>query len=128
MKLSRLVIPALFALAAPAFADPAVGLWKTAPDRKNLVSHIEVRHCGAALCGRILRAFDKQGNQVTTRNIGKELFWGLKPMGHGKYAGGTAWVPLLNVKARATAQVSGNRMTVRGCKGAICDSQVWSKL
>lgn len=117
----------LIALAAPAVSDPALGTWITAPDRKKLVSHIQVRSCGAALCGKILRAFDPSGREVKTKNIGKELFWDLKPSGGGKYDGGTAWVPLLNVKAAASATVRGNRMTVTGCKGGVCKDQVWHR-
>ncbi len=129
MKVIRSV--AVFALlaAGPAFAsDPAVGLWQTEPDRKDLISHIEIRECGTALCGKILTAFDESGQKVMTKNVGKELFWDMVPEGAGAYAGGTVWVPLLNVQARATMQLSGDRLKVRGCKGLVCDGQVWMRV
>lgn len=129
MKISLLCVPILaLVMASNAAADPAEGIWITPPDRKNLTSYIEVRRCGDALCGRVLRAYDPSGREVMTRNVGKELFWGLRPQGGGTYGDGTAIVPLLNVKAKATARLTGNRMTVTGCKGRICDSQVWSRL
>jgi uncharacterized protein (DUF2147 family) len=115
--------------AVPAFAaDPAIGLWKTEPDRKDLISHIEIRECGAALCGRIKVAFDPSGQEVMTKNIGKELFWDMVPNGGGAYSGGTVWVPLLNVKAKATMQLTGKTLVVEGCKAMVCDGQVWTRI
>jgi len=115
--------------AVPALAaDPAVGLWQTEPDREDLISHIEVRPCGANLCGKILAAFDANGQKVMTKNIGKELFWDMAPSGGGAYGGGTVWVPLLNVQAAATMQLAGNILKVRACKGPVCDGQVWNRV
>lgn len=122
-------IAILGASAVPALAgDPAIGVWQTEPDRKNLVSHIKVRSCGPALCGTVIRAFDTDGREVTTPHVGKRLFWDLSPQGGGKYAGGTVQVPLLNVTANASATVSGDSMRVTGCKGGICQGQTWTRL
>lgn len=130
MKIQSFAIAASVAVlmfSSAAAADPAVGVWKTQPDRKNLTSLIQIRSCGAALCGKVLRAFDPAGREVVTRNIGREIFWGVEPLGDGIYGNGTAWVPLLNVTARASMRLSGNNLTVKGCKGVVCDSQVWSR-
>ncbi len=108
--------------------DPAIGLWQTPPDRKDLISHIEVRECGGDLCGRIKVAFDSSGQQVVTPNIGKELFWDMSPIGDGSYAGGTVWVPLLNVRAQATMRLAGDQLHVRACKALVCDGQVWARV
>ncbi|ASP22670.1 imidazoleglycerol-phosphate dehydratase [Antarctobacter heliothermus] len=125
----RLLAPLVFvSLAAPAFADPAVGLWKTEPDRKNLTSHIQIATCGAALCGTVVKAFDAQGNAVKTANVGKRLFWDLKPGSSGNYDGGTVFVPLLNVTANAKAKLSGNTLRVTGCKALVCDGQTWTRV
>lgn len=128
---SRLSLTALFlacVLAGPALADPALGLWKTQPDRKNLISHIEIRKCGAALCGRVKAAFDASGKPVKTANVGRELFWDLKPRGNGRYDGGVVVVPLLEVTARASMVLNGNTLTVTGCKGPVCDGQTWTRV
>ena len=109
-------------------ADPAVGLWQTEPDRKNLTSHIEVTPCGDALCGQVVAAYDASGAEVRTKNVGKRLFWDLRPEGNGLYGGGTVYVPLLDVTARAKARLAGNRLEVTGCKGPVCDGQVWSRV
>ncbi len=115
-------------LAAPAFAEPALGIWRTEPDRKNLTSHVQIAPCGAALCGTVLRAYDAQGHEVKTANVGKRLFWDLKPGSGGTYDGGTVFVPLLNVKAQAKAKLSGNSLRVTGCKGPVCDGQTWTRV
>ena len=102
-----------------------IGTWKTQPDRKNLTSHIVVTRCGEALCGKVAKAFDPAGKEVKTANVGKRLFWDLRPAGGGRYEGGTVWVPLLNIQAKATAVLDGGTLTVRGCKAGVCDGQVW---
>jgi uncharacterized protein (DUF2147 family) len=115
--------------AAPAFArDPAIGIWQTEPDRKNLISHIEIRACGTKICGRILKAFNAAGQQVSTPNIGKELFWDMVPHGDGGYSNGTAWVPLLNVTVKASMELRGSRLKVRACKGPVCETLSWARV
>lgn len=125
----RVAMLAVLALAAgPAMAEPALGVWKTEPDRKDLVSHIEISRCGQKLCGTILEAFNPAGQKVTTPNIGKRLFWGIEPKGNGAYGNGTVWVPLMDVTARADMKLEGNRLRVRGCKAMLCDGQTWTRL
>lgn len=115
-------------LASPLAADPAIGLWQTEPDRKNLTSHIEIKTCGAALCGRIKQAFDPSGAPVQTPHVGRDLFWDLKPVGGGTYDGGTVYVPLLDITANARMSLEGNKLHVTGCKGPVCDGQVWTRV
>ncbi len=121
-------VAAVMLVAGAAQADPALGLWQTEPDRKNLTSHIEITQCGAALCGKVVKAFDASGQAVRTRNVGKRLFWDLKPQGGGRYGEGTVYVPLLDVTARAKAELNGNRLRVTGCKGPVCDGQTWKRV
>ncbi len=116
------------ALAPAAKADPAVGIWQTQPDRKNLTSQIDVKPCGAALCGTVLRAFDAEGREVRTPNVGKRLFWDMTPQGNGTYDGGTVEVASMNLRARATMQLQGNQLRVTGCKGPACFGQTWTRL
>ncbi|MEC3860352.1 DUF2147 domain-containing protein [Mesobacterium sp. TK19101] len=114
--------------AGPLLAEPAIGLWQTQPDRKNLISHIQVTRCGDKLCGIVLRAFDGSGKDVVTRNVGKTLFWDLESLGGGKYGNGTVYVPLLDVTAKASMELRGDQLRVTGCKGKICDGQTWTRV
>ena len=119
-----------FWASAPAYAkDSIVGLWQTEPDRKELTSHIEVTACGAGYCGRVLRAFDPSGTEVKTRNIGKMLFWDMKPQADGTFGGGAAYVPLLNVTTSNVAlTLSGEQLQVKGRVGPMRGTQVWTRL
>lgn len=116
------------ALAPAASADPAVGIWQTQPDRKDLTSHIDVKPCGAALCGTVLRAFGPDGREVRTANIGQPLFWDMQAQGNGAYDGGTVEVASMNLRARAKMQLQGNQLRVTGCKGPACFGQTWTRL
>lgn len=111
-----------------ALADPVVGTWRTEPDRKGFTSHISVGRCGAAVCGTVLKAYDQSGREVVTANVGKRLFWDMRPQGGGRYDGGTVHVPSLNLKARATMELKGDRLRVNGCKGPACYGQTWTRL
>lgn len=115
---------------APAYAmDSIVGVWQTEPDRKDLTSHIEVAPCGTGYCGRVLRAFDPSGAEVKTRNIGRMLFWDMKPQDNGTFGGGAAYVPILDVTTSNVAlTLSGERLEVKGRVGLMRGRQVWTRL
>jgi uncharacterized protein (DUF2147 family) len=127
-----IVLACVFGLwaSAPAYAkDSIVGVWQTEPDRKELTSHIEVAPCGTGYCGRVLRAFDPTGAEVTTRNIGRMLFWDMKPQDNGTFGGGAAYVPILNVTTSNVAlTLSGERLEVKGRVGLMRGTQVWTRL
>jgi len=127
-----IVLACVFGLwaSAPAYAkDSIVGIWQTQPDRKDLTSHIEVAPCGAGYCGRVLRAFDPSGAEVTTRNIGRMLFWDMKQQDNGTFGGGAAYVPILNVTTSNVAlTLSGEQLEVKGRVGLMRGTQVWTRL
>lgn len=128
MKLSGIVYALAFAvLPLAAQAEKALGIWLTEPDRKSQVAHVGVVQCGAALCGTILRAYDKSGRQIVTPNVGKRIFWDVVPTGAGDYKG-RAYVPVLRREYPASMTVQGDRMIVKGCAGPACMSQRWSRL
>jgi uncharacterized protein (DUF2147 family) len=115
---------------SPAYAaDSITGLWLTQPDRKDLISHIKVEPCGSGFCGTVLRAFDSTGAQVTTANVGRQLFWDMKPMGDGSYGGGEAFVPLINATTKkVTLVLDGDQLRVEGRIGPVRGAQVWTRL
>ncbi|MFY0680567.1 MAG: DUF2147 domain-containing protein [Thalassovita sp.] len=115
------------AVSGPVFADPMVGVWATAPDHKGQIAHVKAQRCGESLCGRITHAYDKSGKEVTTPNVGKRLFWDMKPAPKGGYKG-KGWLPSRDMVFNAKVKVSGNQMTVRGCIAMICKSQTWTRV
>ncbi|WP_170359090.1 MULTISPECIES: DUF2147 domain-containing protein [Ruegeria] len=124
------VVPVVIAVLMPvmAAADPIVGVWKTEPDRKNLISHIQISACGDKFCGQIQSAYDKSGKEVQTPNIGKKLFWDVASEGGGKYGGGDFWIPMVNVDVVPQMTLSGDTLTVRGCEHVVCGHQKWTRL
>ncbi|GAA6200562.1 hypothetical protein NBRC116599_17870 [Aquicoccus sp. SU-CL01552] len=115
------LVPAL------AGAETPLGTWLTPPDAKGIVAHIEARPCGAAACGVIARTYDRQGRPIKTPNLGVRVFWDMTPAGAGVWTG-HAFVPAHNRTIKGTMQVRGDRMTVRGCLGPVCKSQVWARV
>ena len=118
-------------LSAPVFADDLAiaGIWRTEPDRKNLVSHIQIAACGARYCGTVLKAFNPAGQSVQTPNIGKRLFWDMTAQPDGSLSGGTFWVPLLDLKTnQASLTPHGNTLSVIGRKGPMSAKQIWTRV
>ncbi|WP_165586945.1 DUF2147 domain-containing protein [Pseudaestuariivita atlantica] len=114
-------------VAGVASAQDARGLWLTQADKKDQVAQVESVPCGAALCGTIVKVFDGSGTQISHPNVGKRVFWDMQPIGNGKYEG-MAFVPAHNKNYRATMQVMGSEMLVKGCLGPVCQSQLWQRV
>ncbi len=121
-------VVALLLIPSLAAADPIVGVWKTEPDRKDLISHIKITACGDKFCGQIQSAYDASGKKVQTPNIGKRLFWDVASKGGGKYGGGEFWVPLVDVETVPQMTLQGDSLTVKGCEHLVCAHQTWSRL
>lgn len=122
---------ALFALvlacSAPvAHASGPEGLWRTEPDRKGQVAHVQSKRCGAGYCGTIVKVFNASGTHVAAPTVGKRVFWDMT--GSGSVYEGRAFVPAHNRTYDGTMQVQGNHMRVSGCLGPICQSQTWQRV
>ena len=114
--------------AAPASAEPALGTWATEPDRKGQIGHVQVRRCGKEYCGRIISAYAPDGKEVVTKNVGKDVFWAMKPQGAGNYGDGRIFVPIMGRDYSGTLSVSGSKLHIRGCNGVICRAQIWKRV
>lgn len=125
----RAAIPLILGatLAAPVLADPAEGLWLTEADNRGQVAHVEVTSCGNAICGEIVRTFNRNGDSILHPNIGKRVFWDMKPVGDGDYEG-RAFVPAHNREYPGQITLNGDAMRVGGCFGPICMSQDWRRV
>ena len=121
------MIGMVMGLATLASADPALGTWQTAPDKKGQIAHVEVTRCDQALCGEIVRAYNSQGQRITTKNVGKRVFWGMTPTGKGNYQG-RAWVPAHDREYAAKMALDDDRLEVSGCLGPICQGQLWARV
>lgn len=121
------IVIALMLIAGTASADPAEGIWQTEADKKGQTAYVDVQKCAKALCGKIVKVFSPEGQQISHKNVGRMIFWDVKAQGGGAYAG-RALVPAYNKEYDAEMLLNGNRLTVKGCFGPICQSQKWARI
>ena len=123
----QLLAALLIVIAMPAGAQTAAGLWLTGPDQKGQVGHMLLAPCGANLCGTVVTALDKAGRSVKTPNVGKQVIWDMRQVGADRYAG-RMYVSHFKATVNGQFQVAGQKLTVKGCLGPVCQSQVWTRL
>ncbi|MFN3642783.1 MAG: DUF2147 domain-containing protein [Gemmobacter sp.] len=125
--MKRLIAAALITLAAPAAADPVLGVWQTQPD-DGAYAHVTMAPCGGAICGKITKTFNASG-EYRSPNIGKTLVIDMKPEGNGRYAG-QVWRPSNDKVYRGKIELAGNTLKLAGCVagGLICSSQTWARV
>jgi uncharacterized protein (DUF2147 family) len=129
MKRTAILIASLL-LAAPAAAQELEGHWTN--DKGSMV--VQVERCGAAYCGKVIRATDKAKEKArkggTANLIGTQILTGLTPVGDGRFRG-QAFVPRRNLHATATVrQLSDDEMQVQGCVwgGLLCGKERWTRV
>jgi uncharacterized protein (DUF2147 family) len=129
-RLHRLALSAAMLLVAgAAFADPVEGLWKTKPDDNGNFGHVQIKPCGPAFCGTLVKAFDGSGKQIDSPNIGKKIVWDMQAKGDGYYADGKVWSPDRDKTYSSKMQLSGNGLAVKGCVIGICrDGGTWTRV
>ncbi|MGL4311510.1 MAG: DUF2147 domain-containing protein [Paracoccaceae bacterium] len=118
--MKHLLIAAVLAvLAGPVLADPLEGLWRTAQDDNGNSGLIEVVPCGAALCGTLVKAYNSEGSEIDSPNIGRKLIWDTVPKGDGEYRG-MVYSPDRDAEYKSKLVLSGDSLTVSGCKLGFC--------
>ncbi|EBA15644.1 hypothetical protein RSK20926_15541 [Roseobacter sp. SK209-2-6] len=110
-----------------ALADPVLGTWQTQPDDGSY-AHIKMQKCGAAICGKIARTFNSDG-EYQSPNIGKTLVIDMVPGGGGYYEG-KVWRPSNDKIYVGKMDLSGKKLALRGCVagGLICSKQTWTRV
>lgn len=128
--IKKLALATLFTFAAGiAVADPVEGIWKTKVDDNGKYGHVQIKACGAAFCGKLIKAFDGTGKEVVTENIGKKIVWDMVAYPDGLYDDGKVWSPDRDKTYDADMTLSGNKLAVRGCVFGICrDGGTWSRV
>ncbi|KIC39596.1 DUF2147 domain-containing protein [Leisingera sp. ANG-M7] len=114
-------------LAGAAAADPVLGVWKTQADDGSY-AHIRMAKCGAAVCGKIARTFNSEG-EYKSPNIGKTLVIDMVPNGDGSYEG-KVWRPSNDKIYIGKMDLAGSSLALRGCVvgGLICSKQTWTRV
>ena len=113
--------------AGAAMADPLEGLWRTARDDNGNSGLIQVAPCGDALCGTLIRAFDANGNEMASDNVGRLIISETRPRGNGEYRG-KVYSPDRDQTYNSRLQLSGDTISVSGCVLGICrDGGTWTR-
>jgi uncharacterized protein (DUF2147 family) len=126
---------ATFAVMAQAAPAAISGRWVT----KEKDAVIEIAPCGAAMCGRIAKYLKTPPNGVDQKDInnpdkalrtrkilGISVLQNLKPV--DKEWKGTIYDPRNGKSYRSVVFLAKNgTLTVKGCLGPICQSQIWTK-
>ncbi|HEX9857453.1 MAG TPA: DUF2147 domain-containing protein [Paracoccaceae bacterium] len=124
-----LLTAALILAAGTAFADPVEGIWKTKPDDNGNFGHIEIKPCGPAYCGTLIKAFDGSGTQIDSPNVGKRIVWDMVAKGDGAYGDGRIWSPDRDKTYKSKMTLDGDSLAVKGCVFGICrDGGQWSRV
>ncbi|SFK50665.1 DUF2147 domain-containing protein [Shimia haliotis] len=127
--MKKLILAAVMTVATAgiASADPILGMWKTEVDDGSY-AHIDMKPCGAKICGTIAKTFNGDG-EYQSPNIGKKLVIDMEAKGDGAYAG-EVWRPSNDKIYIGKMQLNGNKIKLKGCVagGLLCSSQNWTRL
>jgi uncharacterized protein (DUF2147 family) len=123
------IAAALFFAAGTAMADPVEGIWQTKKDDNGNYGHIEVKPCGPAFCGVLIKSFDTAGAPLESPNIGRQIVWDMVPYADGLYDDGKVYSPDRDKTYNADMTLSGDKLAVRGCVLGICrDGGTWTRV
>lgn len=110
-------------------ADPVEGIWQTKPDDNGNFGHIEIKPCGPAFCGTLIKAFDSAGGPAESPNVGKQIVWDMIATGDGNYEDGKVWSPDRDKTYNSYMVLQGDGLSVKGCVLGICrDGGTWSRV
>ncbi|HOZ32993.1 MAG TPA: DUF2147 domain-containing protein [Tabrizicola sp.] len=126
---TMLIAAALAVLGTSAFADPVEGLWQTKKDDNGNFGHVEIKPCGPAFCGVLVKAFDGAGKEIASDNIGRKIVWDMVPYADGLYDDGKIYSPDRDKEYNGDMTLAGNNLSVRGCVLGICrDGGTWKRV
>lgn len=129
MKRFALSAGLMLAAGAAHAADPVEGVWKTKPDDNGNFGYVKVAPCGPAFCGTLIKSFDSAGAPLDSENIGKAIIWDMVAYGDGAYDDGKVWSPDRDKTYSSDMQLSGDKLSVRGCVLGICrDGGTWTRV
>jgi uncharacterized protein (DUF2147 family) len=128
MKTVFYAIGLIFA-AGVAFADPVEGIWKTKGDDKGDYGFVEIKPCGPAFCGVLIKAFNSSGGPIDSPNIGRKIVWDMVAYEGGLYDDGKIYSPDRDKTYNSDMTLTGDKLAVRGCVLGICrDGGTWSRV
>ncbi len=120
---------ALAVLGSAAFADPVEGIWQTKKDDNGNFGHVQIKPCGPAFCGTLIKAFNGEGKEIESPNIGRKIVSDMVAYPDGLYDDGQIYSPDRDKTYNGDMTLSGNSLSVRGCVLGICrDGGTWKRV
>ncbi|WP_082850868.1 MULTISPECIES: DUF2147 domain-containing protein [unclassified Sulfitobacter] len=130
MAFGRTIFLLLFlgcAGALPAWAEVALGLWRTAPDTNGRVMQVRAKPCGEELCVWVERVTDRRGIDKRSGAVGRRMVWDMAQQEDGSYRG-KFWDPKVNRVFDTRLSVDGNRILLRPCDAQQCREMTWQRI
>jgi uncharacterized protein (DUF2147 family) len=120
---------AMLVIAGAAFADPVEGIWQTKKDDNGKFGYVQIKPCGPAFCGVLIKAFGPDGKEVASDNIGRQIVTDMVAYPDGLYDDGTIYSPDRDKTYNGDMTLSGDNLSVRGCVLGICrDGGTWKRV
>lgn len=112
-----------------AMADPVEGTWQTRKDDNGNYGHVQIKPCGKAFCGTLVKAFNSEGKEIDSPNVGKRIVWDMVAYPNGLYDDGKIYSPDRDKTYNGDMTLNGNSLSVRGCVLGICrDGGTWKRV
>lgn len=128
MKTFLIAVAMVFS-AGVALADPVEGIWQTKKDDNGNFGYVEVKPCGPAFCGVLIKSFDSSGAPIASPNIGRKIIWDMVPYPDGLYDDGQIYSPDRDKTYSSDMTLTGDKLAVRGCVFGICrDGGTWRRV
>lgn len=99
--------------------DGIVGNWVTNQGDDGNFGIVQVRACGSAYCGYVVKGYNSEGREVPTDLIGARVLWDLVHTGSGVYRG-KIYAPDRKKTYNSKLILSGNGLSVSGCVMGLC--------
>lgn len=128
--MKHIIIAAVLAVfGTAAVADPVLGIWQTRKDDNGNYGHVEIKPCGKAVCGTLIKAFNGEGKEIQSDNVGKRIVWDMVAYPDGLYDDGKIYSPDRDKTYNGDMTLAGDSLSVRGCVMGICrDGGTWKRV
>ncbi len=128
----RLFFAMMFAAASSmAIAGGADGVWSTEVAKDGGYLQVKLGPCdsdSSKTCGKISKAFNKQGVDPNYENLGKLMVKDMESHDGTSYSGGTIWDPEKNKTYKSKMHLKGDTLDVEGCVSIFCSGQDWKRV
>lgn len=113
--------------AGMAQADGISGIFQTQANDDGHIGMVEFYDCGGKYCGRLIRSFDKGGNEIASNATGKNIVANMSDNGDNSFSGGTIWDPGADKTYKSKMTLKGDTLNVSGCVAIFCQKQTWRR-